>query len=59
MAIRIKNSGYPEDKIFPCESLEEAVNELYKNKGKKYVIANYTAIQDTRHELIKYNERNK
>lgn len=59
MAIRIKNSGYPEDKIFPYESLEEAVNELYKNKGKKYVIANYTAIQDTRHELIKYNERNK
>lgn len=59
MAIRIKNSRYPEDKIFPYESLEEAVNELYKNKGKKYVIANYTAIQDTRHELIKYNERNK
>lgn len=59
MAIRIKNTGYPIDKIFVCESLEEAVNELYKNNGKKYVIANYTAIYDTRNELIKYMERNK
>ncbi len=59
MAIRIKTSGYPEDKIFPCATLEEAVTKLYETKGKKYAIANYTSIQDTRAELIKYNERTK
>ena len=59
MAIRIKTSGYPEDKIFPCATLEEAVTKLYETKGKKYAIANYTSVQDTRAELIKYNERTK
>ena len=57
MAIRIKNSGYPEENIIPCDSIEKAVNELYKTKGKKYAIANYTSVQDTRNEIIKYKEK--
>ena len=58
IAIRVKDSGFPEDKIFPFDTIEEAVAELYKTPGKKYVIANYTSIQNTREELKKYNERN-
>ncbi len=57
MAIRIKTSGYPADKIIPCMTIEEAVEELYKTNGRKYVIANYTSIQPTRHELLKYKEK--
>lgn len=57
IAIRIKNSGYSEENIIPCSSIEEAVCELYKTKGKKYAIANYTSVQDTRHEIIKYKEK--
>lgn len=57
IAIRIKNSGYPEENIIPCSTIEEAVEELYKTKGKKYAIANYTSVQDTRHEIIKYKEK--
>ncbi|MCI8291379.1 MAG: DUF1727 domain-containing protein [Clostridia bacterium] len=57
VAIRIKNSGYPEENIIPCSTIEEAVEELYKTKGKKYAIANYTSVQDTRHEIIKYKEK--
>ena len=57
IAIRIKTSGYPEDKIFPCESLEEAVEKLYETDIKKYVIANYTSVQPTRKELFKFKEK--
>ena len=57
IAIRIKTSGYPAQNIIPCTSIEAAVKELYKTDGKKYVIANYTSVQDTRHELIKYKEK--
>lgn len=57
IAIRIKTSNYPAEKIFPCESLEKAIEELYKTQGKKYVIANYTSVQPTRRELIKYKEK--
>lgn len=57
VAIRLKTSNYPVERIFPCETLEEAVEELYKTQGKKYVIANYTSVQPTRRELIKYKEK--
>lgn len=57
MAIRIKTSGYPEDKIYPCNSIEEAVAKLYETNIKKYVIANYTSVQDTRHALLKFKEK--
>lgn len=56
IAIRIKTSGFDAKKIIPCLTIEEAVKELYKTSGKKYVIANYTSVQNTRHEIIKYKE---
>ena len=43
-------------KIEPYLNLNEAVQSLYKTKTKKYVIANYTALQPTRTALLKYKE---
>lgn len=59
IAIRIKTSGFPAEKIEPYLNLEDAVNAFYKTNVKKYVIANYTSLQPTRHELKKFNETNK
>ena len=53
MAIRIKTSGFNIDKIEAYLDLKEAVNSLYKTKTKKYVIANYTALQPTRNEILR------
>lgn len=53
IAIRIKTSGFEND-IESYLNLNEAVYNLYKNDTKKYVIANYTALQPTRNELLKY-----
>lgn len=52
IAIRIKTSGYDENKIFPHLNLDEAVKDLYSTNSKKYVIANYTALQPTRKEIL-------
>ena len=52
MAIRIKTSGFDADKIEPYLDLKEAVQALYRTKTKKYVIANYTALQPTRKEIF-------
>ena len=57
IAIRIKVSGYPVEKIIPCLTIEEAVEKLYETDIKKYVITNYTSVQPTRHELIKFKEK--
>ena len=51
IAIRIKVSGFDENKIEPYLDLNEAVENLYKKKKKKYVIANYTSLQPTRKAL--------
>ena len=51
IAIRIKTSGFDSNKIEPYLNLSEAVENLYKTKTKKYIIANYTALQPTRKEL--------
>ena len=51
IAIRIKTSGFDASKIEPYLDLHEAVESLYKTNTKKYVIANYTALQPTRKEL--------
>lgn len=59
IAIRLKTAGYPADKIIPCTSLKEAVNKLYETENSKYVIANYTAIQDVRKEIKSYKEARK
>lgn len=53
MAVRIKTAFYPQENIESYTSLEEAVNALYKTKTKKYVIANYTALQPIRREILK------
>lgn len=57
IAIRIKTSGFPPEKIEPYLNLSEAIQSLYKNKTKKYVIANYTSLQPTRRELKQFNNR--
>ena len=53
ISIRIKTAGFDADKIIPCLTIEEAVSKLYETKTKKYVIANYTALQPTRHCILK------
>ncbi len=59
IAIRIKTSGFPAEKIEPYLNLDDAVKALYKTDVKKYVIANYTSLQPTRHELKRFDEMNK
>lgn len=51
IAIRIKTAGFDPTKIEPYLNLHEATQALYKTNIKKYVIANYTALQPTRKEL--------
>ena len=53
IAIRIKTSGFDENKIYPYLNLTEATEKLYETTNKKYVIANYTALQPTRKEILK------
>ena len=53
IAIRIKTARFDADKIIPCLTIEEAVSKLYETKTKKYVIANYTALQPTRRCILK------
>lgn len=53
IAIRIKTSGFDENKIFAFLDLEQAIKSLYETTNKKYVIANYTALQPTRKEILK------
>ncbi len=57
IAIRIKTSGYDKENIESYLNLDEAVKALYKNKTKKYVIANYTALQPTRTSIFKYKNK--
>lgn len=56
IAIRIKTSEFPVEKIEPYLNLEDAIKALYRTSVKKYVIANYTSLQPTRHELKKFDE---
>lgn len=53
IAIRIKTSGFDSSKIEPYLDLSKAVEAFYKTNVKKYVIANYTALQPTRSEILK------
>ena len=57
IAIRIKTSGFDKDKIESYLNLDEAVNALYKTEDKKYVIANYTALQPTRKAIFNYKNK--
>ena len=58
MAVRIKNSGYDFNKIEVYPNIEEAVSNLYKTSGKKYVIFNYTATTEARHAVLNYKGDN-
>ena len=59
IAVRIKCSGYDADKIVVVPDLDKAVEELAKTEGRKFVIANYTAVQPTRTALKNYKGGNK
>ncbi len=54
IAVRIKCSGYDPEKIAVKPDLDEAVAELASTPGRKFVIANYTAVQPTRSALKRY-----
>ncbi len=58
IAIRIKCSGYDPEKIVVLPDLDQAAEEIFKNGGVKYGIANYTAIQPTRAALKRYISEN-
>lgn len=58
IAVRIKCSGYDAAKIVVRPDLDEAVAELASTEGRKFVIANYTAVQPTRSALKRYIEKN-
>ena len=58
IAIRIKTAGYEIAKIEPYLDLHEAVKSFYSTDVKKYVIANYTALQPTRNEILKLKKEN-
>lgn len=54
IAVRIKCSGYDAEKIVVVPDLDKAVEELARTEGRKFVIANYTAVQPTRAALKRY-----
>ncbi len=54
IAVRIKCSGYDPANIVVRPDLDEAVEELANTSGRKFVIANYTAVQPTRSALKRY-----
>lgn len=54
IAVRIKCSGYDAAKIVVQPDLDKAVEELASTAGRKFVIANYTAVQPTRSALKRY-----
>ncbi len=61
IAVRIKCAGYNPEKIMALPNLDDAVKELFKTGGKKFAVANYTAVQPTRTALKKFinGEENK
>lgn len=56
IAVRLKTSGYPDDKIEVYLDIDEAVENLFKTEGDKFIIANYTSVQPTRAALNKYKD---
>lgn len=57
IAVRIKCAGYDAAKIVVRPDLDKAVEELASTPGRKFVIANYTAVQPTRSALKRYIEK--
>ena len=58
IAIRIKTSGFDASKIEPYLDLNSAIKSLYNTNTKKYVIANYTALQPTRSAIFEFQKNN-
>ncbi len=56
IAVRIKTAGYDPAKIVVRPDLDKAVEELASTESRKFVIANYTAVQPTRAALKRYIE---
>ena len=54
IAVRIKTAGYDPANIVVRPDLDEAVEELARTEGRKFIIANYTAVQPTRSALKRY-----
>ncbi len=54
IAVRIKCAGFDPANIVVRPDLDEAVEELARTEGRKFVIANYTAVQPTRAALKRY-----
>lgn len=54
IAVRIKCSGYDASKIKVCPELDEAVKELFSTDGRKFAVANYTAVQPVRSALGRF-----
>ncbi|MBR1383173.1 MAG: DUF1727 domain-containing protein [Ruminococcus sp.] len=54
IAVRIKSSGYDADRIVVRPELDDAVKELFSTTGRKFAVANYTAVQPTRAALKKF-----
>lgn len=52
IAIRIKTTGFDASKIEPYLNIHDAIENLYKTSNKKYIIANYTALQPTRSAIF-------
>lgn len=57
IAVRIKCAGYDPADIVVRPNLDEAVEELAKTEGRKFVIANYTAVQPVRSALKRYIQK--
>lgn len=58
IAIRIKYSGYDPSRIVILPNLDDAAKEIFSTNGKKFAIANYTAVQPVRAALKKFIEGN-
>lgn len=58
IAVRIKCAGYNPENIVVRPDLDKAVAELAETEGRKFVIANYTAVQPTRTALKRYISEN-
>lgn len=54
IAVRIKTAGYDPKNIVVRPELDKAVEELASTEGRKFIIANYTAVQPTRSALKRY-----
>ena len=51
LAVMLKTVGFDKNKISCFENIEDAVKSLYETTTKKYILANYSALDPTRKAL--------